>query len=49
MSKPMTKAEKRAAYDAWYLAEIDKGLMWRFSEQRTKPALDPSCSQWHSP
>ena len=26
MSKPMTKAEKKAAYDAWYLAEIDKGL-----------------------
>ena len=22
----MTKAEKKAAYDAWYLAEIDKGL-----------------------
>ncbi|MDP3439697.1 MAG: hypothetical protein U0989_16735 [Azonexus sp.] len=26
MDKPTTKAEKRAAYDAWYLAEIDKGL-----------------------
>jgi predicted transcriptional regulator len=26
MNKPMTKAEKKAAYDAWYLAEIDKGL-----------------------
>ena len=26
MSKPMTKAEKKAAYEAWYLAEIDKGL-----------------------
>ena len=26
MTKPMTKAEKKAAYDAWYLAEIDKGL-----------------------
>lgn len=26
MSKLMTKAEKKAAYDAWYLAEIDKGL-----------------------
>ncbi len=26
MTKPMTKAEKKAAYEAWYLAEIDKGL-----------------------
>jgi predicted transcriptional regulator len=26
MNKTMTKAEKKAAYDAWYLAEIDKGL-----------------------
>lgn len=26
MTKPMTKAEKKAAYDAWYFAEIDKGL-----------------------
>ena len=26
MNKPMSKAEKKAAYDAWYLAEIDKGL-----------------------
>lgn len=26
MNTPMTKAEKKAAYDAWYLAEIDKGL-----------------------
>ena len=26
MIKPMTKAEKKAAYEAWYLAEIDKGL-----------------------
>jgi predicted transcriptional regulator len=26
MPKPMTKAEKKAAYEAWYLAEIDKGL-----------------------
>ena len=26
MTQPMTKAEKKAAYDAWYLAEIDKGL-----------------------
>jgi predicted transcriptional regulator len=22
----MTKAEKQAAYDAWYLAEVQKGL-----------------------
>lgn len=26
MNNTMTKAEKKAAYDAWYLAEIDKGL-----------------------
>ena len=26
MNTPMTKTEKKAAYDAWYLAEIDKGL-----------------------
>ena len=26
MKQTMTKAEKQAAYDAWYLAEIDKGL-----------------------
>lgn len=26
MNNPMSKAEKKAAYDAWYLAEIDKGL-----------------------
>lgn len=25
-AKPMTKAEKQAAYDAWYLAEVQKGL-----------------------
>ena len=26
MKKSMTKAEKQAAYDAWYLAEVQKGL-----------------------
>ena len=26
MTQPMTKAEKKVAYDSWYLAEIDKGL-----------------------
>ncbi len=26
MNTPMTKTEKKAAYHAWYLAEIDKGL-----------------------
>lgn len=26
MPKPLTKADKKAAYEAWYLAEVDKGL-----------------------
>ena len=26
MNKPMTKQEKQAAYDAWYIAEVDKGI-----------------------
>ena len=26
MKQAMTKAEKQAAYDAWYLAEVQKGL-----------------------
>lgn len=26
MNQPMTKQEKQAAYDAWYIAEVDKGI-----------------------
>ena len=26
MSQPMTKEEKQAAYDAWFIAEVDKGI-----------------------
>lgn len=26
MNKPMTQQEKQAAYDAWYIAEVEKGL-----------------------
>ncbi len=26
MKQTMTKAEKQAAYDTWYLAEVQKGL-----------------------
>ena len=26
MKQTMTKAEKQAAYDQWYLAEVQKGL-----------------------
>ena len=26
MNQPMTKQEKQAAYDAWYLAEVQKGI-----------------------
>ena len=26
MTQPMTPQEKQAAYDAWFVAEVDKGL-----------------------
>ena len=26
MNHPMTQQEKQAAYDAWFVAEVDKGL-----------------------
>jgi hypothetical protein len=26
MTLPMTQQEKQAAYDAWFVAEVDKGL-----------------------
>lgn len=26
MKTPMTQQEKQAAYDAWFVAEVDKGL-----------------------
>lgn len=26
MNHPMTQKEKQAAYDAWFVAEVDKGL-----------------------
>lgn len=26
MKHPMTQQEKQAMYDAWYIAEVDKGL-----------------------
>jgi hypothetical protein len=26
MNQPMTPQEKQAAYDAWYIAEVDKGI-----------------------
>lgn len=26
MTPPMTQQEKQAAYDAWFVAEVDKGL-----------------------
>lgn len=26
MEAPMTQQQKQAAYDAWYIAEVDKGL-----------------------
>lgn len=26
MNQPMTQQEKQAAYDAWFVAEVDKGL-----------------------
>ncbi len=26
MSKPMTQQEKQEAYNAWFIAEVDKGL-----------------------
>ncbi len=26
MTQPMTQAEKQLAYDAWYIAEVEKGI-----------------------
>lgn len=26
MTQPMTQAEKQQAYDAWYIAEVEKGI-----------------------
>ena len=26
MTKPMTQEEKQQAYDAWFIAEVDKGI-----------------------
>lgn len=26
MNQPMTKQEKQAAYDAWFIAEVQKGI-----------------------